>query len=183
MQNNMEITQVGFGPRAAAFLADRLLLWLALGMIRIPAFFDTLFGSGAFSGRAVLFQYSALDVVCYVLSAVYFVLMTYYTGGTLGKKLMRLRVIRADGEPLRFIDVLYRETVGRFLSGILYIGYIMVLADKDHRALHDRLCGTYVVYDGVTISRRPEKPVPSYTVPAAMTAPAETEKDVDPPCS
>ena len=62
---------------------------------------------------------------------------------------MLLRVEKEDGAPLPFIDALYRETVGRFLSGILCIGYLLTLADRDNRALHDRLCDTRVVYAGV----------------------------------
>lgn len=154
MRDELTVTRAGFGPRAAAFVVDRLLVWLALLFVRLPAAIAGLFGGGGFASRAVLFQYSALDVICFLLSAAYFVLMTYYTGGTLGKKLMRLRVERSDGGPVRFIDILYRETAGRFLSGILFLGYLMVLADKENRAFHDWLCGTCVVYSDVKFRRK-----------------------------
>lgn len=169
MQDNT-LTRAGFGPRAAAFLLDRLLLWIALCVVRVPAYIASLFGGSAFTMRAFLFQYSAPDVLCWLLSAVYFTLMTYYTGATLGKKVMRLRVESESGESLRLLDVLYRETVGRFLSGILCIGYLLALADRDHRALHDRLCDTRVVYDDVRFSKKPQKPAPVYTAPGAAEA-------------
>ena len=53
----------------------------------------------------------------------------------------------ADGGKLSLIDVIYRETVGKFLSGvILSIGFIMAGIDKEKRALHDMLCDTRVIY-------------------------------------
>lgn len=176
MQSNAaDLTRAGFGPRAAAFVIDRALVAAALCIVRVPAYIASLFGASDFTARAVFFQYSALDVVCWLLSAVYFTLMTYYAGATLGKKVMRLRVETESGEPMRFLDVLYRETVGRFLSGILCIGYLVALADKDHRAFHDRLCDTRVVYDDVRFSRNPAKPAPEYSAPGTADEPALPE--------
>ena len=148
-----ELTRAGFGPRAAAYIFDRALLLIPLGILRMPFLVADLFGASAFSSKDVLFDHSALDVLCWLGVCAYFVLMTWSGGWTLGKRIMHLRVCRADGGELRFIDILYRETVGRFLSGILCLGYLMTLADKENRAFHDWLCGTCVVYDGVRIPR------------------------------
>ena len=62
---------------------------------------------------------------------------------------MNLRVVPADrNEKLSFVDVLYRETVGRFLCGIsIWIGYIIVGVDKEKQGFHDMLCDTRVVYE------------------------------------
>lgn len=60
---------------------------------------------------------------------------------------MNIKVVNADGGRLSFFQVLYRETIGRFLSGvILGIGYIMIAMDKRKRALHDHLSDTRVIY-------------------------------------
>lgn len=155
-----ELTRAGFGPRAAAYIIDRVLLLIALAVVRAPFAIAAFFGAGWLASGNFLFSHSILDVVCWLLASAYFVLMTWFGGATLGKMVMRLRVTREDGEPLRFIDVLYRETVGRFLSGILCIGYLMVLGDKQKRGFHDWLCGTCVVYDGVTFRDRPKKEAP-----------------------
>ena len=170
MPDKKEITRAGFGPRAAAFLADSLIAAIVLAFVRVPVFFASLFSGGALTARAFLFHYSFLDVLCWALTVLYFILLTYFTGSTLGKKLMRLRVEREDGEPLRLIDVIYRETVGRFLSGILCLGYFMVLADKDKRAFHDWLCATRVVYEGVTFRQREPKPAAAGSEAAAYSA-------------
>ncbi len=152
-----EMTRAGFGPRAAAYIIDRVLLLIPLAIIRAPFAVAALRGAGRLSMGYFLFDHSFLDVVCWLLVSAYFVLLTWFGGATLGKMVMRLRVVREDGEAMRFIDVLYRETIGRFLSGILCIGYLMVLADRQKRGFHDWLCGTCVVYDGVTFRAKPNK--------------------------
>ena len=44
-------------------------------------------------------------------------------------------------------DVVYRETIGKFLSGVIMnIGYIIAGIDSEKRALHDILCDTRVIY-------------------------------------
>lgn len=152
------MTRAGFGPRAAAYIIDRVLLLIPLAVSRLVFGIGSLFGGGQLVTGYFLFDHSFLDVVCWLLVSAYFVLLTWFGGATLGKMVMRLRVVREDGEPMRFIDILYRETIGRFLSGILCIGYLMVLWDSRKRGFHDWLCGTCVVYDGVAFRTEPEKP-------------------------
>ncbi len=66
-------------------------------------------------------------------------------GATPGKMACGLKVIRPDGEALRYGRALGRF-FGEFLSAvILCIGYLMVAFDKEKRALHDRVCDTRVV--------------------------------------
>ena len=178
-----EMTRAGFGPRAAAYIIDRVLLLIALAIVRVPFAVAALGGAGRLSTEYFLFNHSFLDVVCWLLASAYFVLLTWFCGATLGKMVMRLRVVREDGGQMRFIDVLYRETIGRFLSGILCIGYLMVLGDRQKRGFHDWLCGTCVVYDGAAIrpySEKKETPAdygwshPSAESAAASELPAES---------
>ena len=170
-----EMTRAGFGPRAAAYIIDRAIVFAALCVVRLPFGIAALFGAGGLTAKDFLFDHSFLDVLCWVLMSAYFVLLTWFGGSTLGKKVMRLRVCRADGEPMRFIDVLYRETVGRFLSGILCLGYFMVLVDKEQRGFHDWLCGTAVVYENdVNVAERKRKdPAASAWTPVGGSAAQE----------
>ncbi len=146
----------GFWPRAAAWLLDRALLFLALLTVRIPALVSALSGGGLW-WKQILFTHTFRDVLCWALCAAYFVLLTYFTGATLGKKAMKLRVVDAGGGKLTLWNTIYRETIGRYLSSILCIGYIMAAADPEKRALHDMLCNTRVVY-APPMPRRPETP-------------------------
>mgnify|MGYP001129076922 FL=1 len=74
-------------------------------------------------------------------------ILTYGTGATLGKRAMGLRVVNVNGEKLSLFNLIYRETVGRFLSGLfMCIGYIMIGIDRQKRGLHDVLGDTRVIY-------------------------------------
>lgn len=138
----------GFWVRLAAFIIDQAIVGMALMFVRLSLnIIRLLFGAPALTGR-LLFSFSLRDIVLYCCGVLYFIICTYYAGTTPGKRLMNLRVISADGnEHIPFINVLYRETVGRFLSGfLLSIGYLLIALDRDKRGLHDILCDTRVIY-------------------------------------
>ncbi len=70
--------------------------------------------SGTPLGGNLIFQYDLKDIVLYVFQVLYFILCTWLTGTTLGKKAMNLRVVSAEnGGELKLLDVVYRETIGR----------------------------------------------------------------------
>lgn len=133
----------GFFVRLIAYAIDSMIAALIVGIVKLP--FSIVSGRGGFLNANFLFHYSLLDVFTYVGIAAYFVLLTYFAHSTPGKMLFRLQVVTKDGE-WTFINVLYRETVGRFLSSILCIGYLAVLVTKQKQGFHDMLCDTYVVY-------------------------------------
>lgn len=147
-QDNTKTIYAGFAVRLAAYLFDSLFVGSALLLIRVPVFCATLFSSSNPVKNPFLFEFSIYDIVLYLISVAYFVFMTYGTGYTLGKRIMNLKVVREDGEKLTLLNVLYRETIGRYLSSIIiFIGYIMIALDDQKRGIHDRLCDTRVIYN------------------------------------
>jgi len=83
-----------------------------------------------------------------VIPMFYEILMIHYKSATLGKMIMKIKVINTDGSE----EISLSKSIGRYfakiLSGfILYIGYIMAAFDTEKRALHDRICNTRVVYN------------------------------------
>ncbi len=168
MQNNyanrgrQELEFAGFWVRLAAYLIDLGIVWIGLLFVNLVIGIMSFAGGGLFRTRW-LFQYTVKDTILYLLQVAYFILLTYYTETTPGKRLMNLRVVPADGNrKLTFVSILYRETVGRFRCGLsIGIGYIMAGVDREKRGLHDMICDTRVVY-GKRI-----KVVPKYQAMAA----------------
>lgn len=80
------------------------------------------------------------------MKVLYFIICLYCTQTTLGKYIFKLKVVRKDGTKLSLFNVIYRETIGRFLSSFLCVGYILIFIDKEKTALHDRLCDSRVIY-------------------------------------
>ena len=150
MQNSYssrDTEYAGFWVRLAAYVIDSIIVFFGLLFVR-------LFLSGIMSvlsdtwiGGNILFNYTLKDILLYGFQVLYFILCTYLTGTTLGKRAMNLRVVSADGQKLTILNVVYRETIGRFLCSLsVGIGYIIAGVDREKRGLHDILCDTRVIY-------------------------------------
>ena len=74
----------------------------------------------------------------------YYVGSTTAWGSTPGKRLMRIRVVGGDDLQPNLLQVIVRESVGKVLSVVLWIGFLMVAFPKK-RGLHAFLTGTKVV--------------------------------------
>ncbi len=138
-----------------AFAIDSLLAIILAFCVSAP--FSVAAAIGApFLNDNFLYHYSMIDIIRYLVVVTYFVLFTYFMHSTLGKKLLRLEVVTED-ETWTFFNVFYRETIGRFLSSLLCIGYLVVIGNDKNQGFHDMLCDTYVVYkDAVLKKAQPE---------------------------
>ncbi len=135
----------GFFPRMVAFCVDSLLAALVGLLFRLMPLIISATGL-IDPAQHLLFTFSLYDIVAYVGATLYFVLLTYFTGATLGKRLMNIKVITLSKKG-KFLDILFRETIGRYLSSILCIGYIVGGFDIERRCFHDSLSDTRVVYN------------------------------------
>lgn len=148
MQNSENtVDYAGFAVRLCAWLVDMFVVGVLLCFIRVPVFFIGISHPNNFLVRDLVFEYSLLDIVCWLLTVTYFVLLTYNTGSTFGKKVFRIEVISAEGEGLNLWEIIYRESIGRYISAvILWAGYLFMIVDNEKRGFHDMLADTRVVY-------------------------------------
>jgi uncharacterized RDD family membrane protein YckC len=84
---------------------------------------------------------------------VYFFVLVAVTGRTIGKSVMGIRVVRADGRPLSAARSLLRAIA--YLVSLLpvFAGFVWVLFDRDRRAWHDHIVGSRVVYEPAEVDR------------------------------
>lgn len=138
----------GFGIRLLAYAIDNLIIGSVILIIKFIVFIMNTIAGFDFFTNQILFQYSWTDIIIYICRAFYFVLLTYFTSATLGKHILKLKVVSTnDTGKYTFIDILYRETIGRFLSKlIIYAGYFLIFVNKDKSSLHDMLSDTRVIY-------------------------------------
>lgn len=73
--------------------------------------------------------------------------MWSFSGQTVGKWVMGLRVVGADGQPPPLGRAMIRFAGYLLSAAPLYLGFVWVLFDDDRRAWHDRLARTWVIYD------------------------------------
>jgi uncharacterized RDD family membrane protein YckC len=64
---------------------------------------------------------------------------------TVGGIIFQLRVVRADGTPMRFADSLVRGLSGLFSVAVVGLGFFWMLKDPEKQTWHDKIAGTYVV--------------------------------------
>ncbi len=181
MQMSMENrVSAGFFVRLVAYLIDSLIAAIVVLIVKFPLSLAS--NTFSFLSGNFLFQYSIIDVISYLGVAAYFVLLTYFAHTTLGKMLFRLEVITEDGS-WSFVNVLYRETIGRFLSSLLCIGYFAVIVTPNHRGFHDMLCDTRVVYKNMlSVSSKPiqAKPIQSKVQPEQPMQARPVQSEVQP---
>ena len=124
----MSSKNAGFGIRFVAAIIDGVLIGIARSMlIKIMPFLDK-------------FLFSMLTGALYSI-----LLWVNWNGQTLGKKIMKIKVVKEDG---RAVD--YKTAVIRYLTYIvsaipLCLGYFWVIWDEKKQGWHDKLAKTLVV--------------------------------------
>jgi uncharacterized RDD family membrane protein YckC len=85
-------------------------------------------------------------LVAFIIGVTYqWFFLTQQNGQTPGKKLMGIRVVKADGGALGPIDPILRY-IGYFINSfLLMIGWLWALIDSKRQGFHDKLAGTVVV--------------------------------------
>ncbi len=136
---NPQVT-AGFWVRLAAYTVDNILILLIRGILSLFGL-----GFGELFSVPVFFNYSVVDVFYFAIAVTYFTFFTFKQGATPGKRLFRLKVLDCSERP-SWINILYRESIGRFITGFMLVGYIFMLADKEHCTFADLICDTRVVY-------------------------------------
>lgn len=131
-----QVKYAGFWIRYIASSIDGLILTLAVNAL--PLILGFIFGN--------IFIILILRVIGLLFVPIYFIIMTYKQQATIGKKLANLMVISDKAENLSLGQVILRETIGRIVSSIFFIGYIMVGFTQRKQGLHDKIAKTTVIY-------------------------------------
>jgi uncharacterized RDD family membrane protein YckC len=125
---------VGFWRRLGASLLDGLIIGVPLAII-------TYLMTGETQG----------NLFTNLISTLYTLLVpVFWYGYTIGKKILKIRIAKVDGEPVGIGTMLLRVIVGMWLIyGITFgigaiVSAIMVGVRQDKRAIHDLVAGTYV---------------------------------------
>jgi uncharacterized RDD family membrane protein YckC len=138
----------GFWIRAAAYMIDQLIL----GIVSMPLtiYFVVKMQQAIQGGRMDWASYLTnwgLSSACSVLvSLLYTWLLVGRYGATLGKMLLKLKIVTPDGAKISYLRALGRFG-GYFVSSLpCMLGFLFPLWDAEKRALHDHMCHTRVIY-------------------------------------
>jgi uncharacterized RDD family membrane protein YckC len=91
--------------------------------------------------------FSAEGLLTGIVFFLYFVLMTKFLNQTLGKMIFGLKVVtlREETKTISWGTVLFRELIGRYISKVTWIGYLLAGLLPKKQALHDVFADTGVV--------------------------------------
>lgn len=138
----------GFGVRLGAYLIDSVITTIVAMIVMIPIGMISGVASVSSSGEVNPAAFGIIGIGYLVLFGAILGYHGYFLstkGATPGKQVLGLKVIRTNGAPLSM-----GRAIGRFLSYMissmpLYLGFLMIVFDKEKRGLHDMICDTRVV--------------------------------------
>ena len=117
-----------FLDRLAALALDAALVLIALGLLQARSFHDD--------------EAAGISIALFLA---YCTAFWAWKGTSVGGIICNLRLVRADGQPLRFVDALVRGLSSLFSFVALGLGYLWMLRDPESQTWHDKIAGTYVV--------------------------------------
>jgi uncharacterized RDD family membrane protein YckC len=119
--------KAGFWIRTVATIIDFILLAIVGGILQ------RIFHGGAAGGITI------------VLDIIYYVAFWTTSGQTIGHKLLGLKVITTNGQPLGVAGGIIRY-IGRAIGFfVIFLGVMWVGWDPDKQGWHDKMAHTYVV--------------------------------------
>ncbi|NTU76527.1 MAG: RDD family protein [Alphaproteobacteria bacterium] len=138
----------GFGRRTFAMIIDLIILFLAAALALLP--FSIVVGLAQFLLLPLLPMSGVVSLSYYMLMAVvawlYFALMESSDwGATLGKRIMRLRVMDSEGNPLGFMRASLRYFAKYISCFIFMLGFLMAAFTPKKQTLHDLIADALVM--------------------------------------
>lgn len=133
----------GFWTRFWAYTIDIIVLYAVSGIFIKPIFraFDIPIENPSF-----LF-FTTYKATILIVLLLYFALMTKYLQQTVGKIIMGIKVVSRSDSQLTWNTIIFREMIGRFISKLLVIPYLLVAFTPKKEALHDIFADTYVIHE------------------------------------
>jgi len=139
---NVEV--VGFTKRLAAALID----WIVVAFFSyVAVMMLALVGAlvGMFTPGGPLAPERLMLLLAFLIGLGYFIYGWARGGATLGKSVLGLKVVRADGSNLGWGKAILRY-IGYIISGLaLSLGFLWINIDKLRQGWHDKFAGSYVV--------------------------------------
>jgi len=151
--NQPSTEYAGFFMRLVAYIIDSIVLSIVLGIVLMivavimGVSLDGISEMDETAGNLLAMTFGFTAITGSIIATwMYFALMeSSPRQGTLGKMAMNIKVTDDKGGQLTFLNATGRYFAKSLLSGILFIGYIMILFTEKQQGLHDILAGSLVV--------------------------------------
>ena len=138
---DLHLEFAGVGNRILACLIDTLISYLSMGVLFVACYYlDRAIGTLPLAATVRLIITVIVTVVAWIASfIIYFGYFIYFEiawqGQTPGKKIAGIRVIEQNGQPVSRSSVLIRNLLRTVDEGILLIGLLVMIVDRNERRL------------------------------------------------
>jgi uncharacterized RDD family membrane protein YckC len=132
----------GLGRRLLAILYDSIVVLAILFIATVPVVFVT----GGALDECLLYR-TALQAYELLVAFLFFGVFWRAGGQTIGMRAWRIRVIRDNGERLRWRDAALRYVVAIVSWAMLGLGFAWSLFDHERRIWHDIASRTLLIRD------------------------------------
>jgi uncharacterized RDD family membrane protein YckC len=149
----LQYTLAGLGSRFFALLLDSFIQWglifiIFILFLLVMGLLNRLLGYNPLQGMPGLLL-AALGVLFFflLLNGYFLFFETLWNGQTPGKRAMKVRVLREDGRPISFFEVMVRNVLrlADMLPGNYALGALVILFSKRNKRLGDYAAGTVVI--------------------------------------
>lgn len=134
----------GFWMRLWAYIIDTIVIFSISGFFTSPlSLID------GFSNLSIFGFWSMAAVISGLVYYSYFLIMTKLLGQTLGKMIFNLKVIPKNNDNLSWLDLFFREVIGRFIYNTIFIMklvYLVVAFTPRKQGIHDMIGNSYVIH-------------------------------------
>ncbi len=148
LESSKVVVSAGLGKRAIAFFIDYFLLW-ALNMVCLMVLFfelsETFMSYGFVEGITIGGAFGSIFWI--LINFSYWVLIEGFFGVTIGKKLMKIKVVKENGEKIKFSDSFFRN-VWKFFPFFEWAAVLdlwKIQKQENRQRLLDQVAGTIVV--------------------------------------
>lgn len=149
--------RVGVGPRALALIIDSLIFILGSCCVLLIV---ALGSGGEFEttgGPAWI-----INGIFTLIYLAYFIVLEANSGATLGKRVLKLKVVQVNGSPIEMREAVIRNLL-RIVDGFFFylVGAVLIWTSPNKQRLGDRVANTIVVrsvpsqYDANTVDVTP----------------------------
>lgn len=131
LQELLSYPRAGFWERMGAAFLDIVVVGVITGIAHGPLGFLMMFVSG--------------PPVFLIIALAYFAGLWAWKGTTVGGIVLKLHVVRCDGQPVTFLAALVRGLAAALSVIVFFLGFLWIAWDHDKQGWHDKIAGTVVV--------------------------------------
>ena len=131
LQELLSYPRAGFWERMGAAFLDIVVVGVITGIAHAPLGVLVMFVSG--------------PPFFLIVALAYFAGLWAWKGTTIGGIVLKLHVVRCDGQPVTFLAALVRGLAAALSVIVLFLGFLWIAWDHDKQGWHDKIAGTVVV--------------------------------------